>query len=91
MNTYAIRHVNTQLGTLIYIKDLSKNVVSCDASVHETVQRVVAAQQEGFRYSNTLLYPLDAPDHEEVSTQVCWQAESGQLQILREVPLPTAE
>lgn len=91
MNHYAIRHTNTQAGVLFYVKDLPKQAILADNDVNKTVLRVLQAQQEGFQFSNTSMYALDQPSHSEISTQVCWQAEAGQLQVLREVPLTEME
>jgi hypothetical protein len=86
MNSYAIRHVNTALGLSLYLTFLPKDVVDCDETVRQLVSQAVTAASKGIAHPRMIVYPLDAPDGQEVSTQVCWQADAGQLIVLREIP-----
>lgn len=86
MTRYAIRHVNTVAGVSFYVTCQPKHVVECDETVRQIVSHTLQLVEKGMRHPRVLLYSLDAPDGQEVSTQVCWQSDDGQLTILREVP-----
>ncbi len=86
MTHYAIRHVNTLVGVSLYLTFQPKPLVDCDETVRQLVAQALTLVAQGAVHPRMIVYPLNAPDGQEISTQVCWQSDAGQLIILREIP-----